>query len=197
MTDHVPPRLAMSLLHRCLGQHDPLTGDLVEEFATGRSRTWFWSQALAAVSLRGSAVVRLGAVVAALAVAGSAAAYVSYARAVSIETTLPKLVQRLTIDEMLRSVRTDDAYSPLRFDDAVVQVTGVLALVMPGPDARRAIPVALYVTSSFDIPDIGAVFLLDPSVDVEPGVLRRGEAVTLECPVLDHRVSQAFCLVIP
>jgi len=49
----------------------------------------------------------------------------------------------------------------------------------------------------YHLPPWVTLFLLDPSVDVEPGVLRRGEAVTLECPVLDHRVSQAFCLVIP
>lgn len=50
MTRREPPRLAMSLLARCLPDDDPLTGDLVEEFCAGRSGAWFWRQALAAVA---------------------------------------------------------------------------------------------------------------------------------------------------
>lgn len=49
MTRTGPPRLAMSLLIRCLPEDDPLTGDLVEEFAAGRSPAWFWWQTLAAL----------------------------------------------------------------------------------------------------------------------------------------------------
>ena len=46
-----PPRLAVALLNRVVPQEEPLTGDLVEEFAAGRSRAWFWRQAIAAVAL--------------------------------------------------------------------------------------------------------------------------------------------------
>jgi len=46
-----PPRLAVALLNRVVPQEEPLTGDLVEEFAAGRSRAWFWRQAIAAAAL--------------------------------------------------------------------------------------------------------------------------------------------------
>jgi len=46
-----PPRLALALLNRVVPQEEPLTGDLVEEFAAGRSRVWFWRQAIAAAAL--------------------------------------------------------------------------------------------------------------------------------------------------
>jgi hypothetical protein len=49
MTRNDPPRLALSLLSRWLPDDDPLTGDLVEEFAVGRSRLWFWRQTLSAL----------------------------------------------------------------------------------------------------------------------------------------------------
>jgi hypothetical protein len=54
MTRNDPPRLALSLLSRWLPD-DPLTGDLVEEFAAGRNRLWFWRQTLSAL---GAAVDR-------------------------------------------------------------------------------------------------------------------------------------------
>jgi len=50
MTRNRPPRLAMSLLSWCLHENDPLIGDLVEEFAGGRSRPWFWRQTVAALA---------------------------------------------------------------------------------------------------------------------------------------------------
>jgi hypothetical protein len=46
-----PPRLAVALLNRVVPQEEPLTGDLIEEFAAGRSRAWFWRQTVAAVAL--------------------------------------------------------------------------------------------------------------------------------------------------
>jgi len=46
-----PPRLALALLNRVIPQEEPLTGDLVEEFGAGRSRAWFWRQAIAAAAL--------------------------------------------------------------------------------------------------------------------------------------------------
>lgn len=46
-----PPRLAVWLLGTCLADDEPLTGDLVEAFEAGRSRWWFWRQAIAGVLL--------------------------------------------------------------------------------------------------------------------------------------------------
>lgn len=46
-----PPKLALTLLHRYVPDNDPLVGDLVEEFAAGRSRVWFWRQALTAIAI--------------------------------------------------------------------------------------------------------------------------------------------------
>jgi hypothetical protein len=45
------PRFATALLVRFGSQEEPLLGDLVEEYAAGRSRAWYWRQALAAVAL--------------------------------------------------------------------------------------------------------------------------------------------------
>jgi hypothetical protein len=49
MTGNGPPRLALSLLSRWLPDDDPLVGDLLEEFAAGRGRLWFWRQTVSAV----------------------------------------------------------------------------------------------------------------------------------------------------
>jgi hypothetical protein len=49
MTKTDPPRLAVALLHRCLHDHEPLAGDLLERFARGQSRVWFWRQVLYAI----------------------------------------------------------------------------------------------------------------------------------------------------
>ena len=39
----------MAILMRLGPREEPLVGDLVEEYTTGRSRLWFWRQAVAAV----------------------------------------------------------------------------------------------------------------------------------------------------
>lgn len=45
-----PPALAMAILMRLGPRDEPMVGDLIEEYAAGRSRMWFWRQALAAVA---------------------------------------------------------------------------------------------------------------------------------------------------
>jgi hypothetical protein len=45
-----PPRFARLLLERLGPQNEPLCGDLLEEYRAGRSRWWYWRQALAAVT---------------------------------------------------------------------------------------------------------------------------------------------------
>lgn len=49
MTSITPPRLAVSLLRRCLPHSEPLVGDLLEECVRRQSRLWLWWQVLAAI----------------------------------------------------------------------------------------------------------------------------------------------------
>lgn len=44
-----PPMLAMVILMRLGPANEPIVGDLIEEYAAGRSRMWFWRQTVAAV----------------------------------------------------------------------------------------------------------------------------------------------------
>jgi hypothetical protein len=56
-----PPRLPLSLVARVVPDSEPLMGDLLEEFAHGRSRAWVWWQcaiALAGAAFRGDAEIR-------------------------------------------------------------------------------------------------------------------------------------------
>lgn len=54
-----PPRLAHALLRHLRGPfHESLEGDLLEEFATGRSGLWFWHQVGCAYQVRAWQVVR-------------------------------------------------------------------------------------------------------------------------------------------
>ena len=48
-----PPKLALWLLqHACPGNHDQvLTGDILEKFRVGQSRSWFWKEALIAITV--------------------------------------------------------------------------------------------------------------------------------------------------
>jgi hypothetical protein len=46
MTATRPPRLVIALLSRLPADHEPLVGDLLEEFEQGRSRWWLWHQTL-------------------------------------------------------------------------------------------------------------------------------------------------------
>ena len=45
-----PPALAMAILRRLGPQQDALAGDLLEEYAAGRSKRWFYRQVLSAVT---------------------------------------------------------------------------------------------------------------------------------------------------
>lgn len=48
-----PPKFAVWLLRHCYGeQQEALAGDLVETFAEGRSRRWFWRQTFIALGAR-------------------------------------------------------------------------------------------------------------------------------------------------
>ena len=44
MTTKRPPSLALALLRRVAADNEPLVGDLIEEFESGRSASWFWRQ---------------------------------------------------------------------------------------------------------------------------------------------------------
>ena len=53
-----PPRLAMLLLDRLAPPDEELAGDLVEEYQSGRSRVWFWRQAVTAIAIGAGKSVR-------------------------------------------------------------------------------------------------------------------------------------------
>jgi len=53
-----PPRLAMLLLDRLAPPDEELAGDLVEEYQSGRSRVWFWRQAVTAIAIGAGTSVR-------------------------------------------------------------------------------------------------------------------------------------------
>lgn len=58
MTPRRPPVLAQTLLEWVDPANDALHGDLLEEFAAGRSRVWYWRQVLAAAGIAFSRPVR-------------------------------------------------------------------------------------------------------------------------------------------
>jgi hypothetical protein len=60
MTDRPPPRAASWLLAHLLPgpRFEPLLGDLDEQFAEGRSRLWYWRQALGAMAIHVAGVIR-------------------------------------------------------------------------------------------------------------------------------------------
>src|SRR5258708_23099521 len=45
-----PPAVAMAILSYLGDRADSIVGDLVEEYRAGRSRLWFWRQAVSAVA---------------------------------------------------------------------------------------------------------------------------------------------------
>jgi hypothetical protein len=60
MTGRRPPALAAWLLRTCGSgpAADALLGDLAEEYRAGRSRAWFWTQALSAIAVSFAAELR-------------------------------------------------------------------------------------------------------------------------------------------
>ncbi len=50
MTPRPVPRVALWLLERSLASEEALAGDLVEEYARGRTRWWLWRQVIGAVA---------------------------------------------------------------------------------------------------------------------------------------------------
>ena len=53
-----PPRLAALLLETLVPDNESLRGDLEEEYARGRGRTWYWRQVLAVIAVQGPLAVR-------------------------------------------------------------------------------------------------------------------------------------------
>jgi hypothetical protein len=46
-----PPRLATALLTLLAPGNEALTGDLLEQFQHGKSRSWFWRQVVSTIVL--------------------------------------------------------------------------------------------------------------------------------------------------
>jgi hypothetical protein len=71
MRSSQPPKLATWILQRFASGRDkePLLGDLVEEYNSGRSRSWFWRQMITAVLVDSYSQVRIHYVLAARAIA--------------------------------------------------------------------------------------------------------------------------------
>jgi hypothetical protein len=57
-----PPLLARLLLDRLAPDNEPLRGDLDEEFASGRSRAWYWQQTLSLIAQEGTLRIRARAI---------------------------------------------------------------------------------------------------------------------------------------
>ena len=58
-----PPRLATLLLETLVPDNEPLRGDLEEEYARGRGRTWYWRQVFGSIAVQGPLAVRARGVV--------------------------------------------------------------------------------------------------------------------------------------
>lgn len=79
MKPSCPPALAIWLLERCnvVRRNDFLIGDLIEEYGHGRTRAWFWTQTVSAITMAFASELRRHPMLVARAMAsGWAALYV-------------------------------------------------------------------------------------------------------------------------
>lgn len=176
MTRHRPPRLAMSLLSRCLPEDDPLVGDLVEEFAQGqRRRSWFWRQTLAVVGRRAPRSVRI---MSGLALTALIACGIAYSWALTGRSEFPEVIEQFTVAEMITSSRPNGFHGGLRLRGKVVEITGVLELVVPASSVHAVDEPRLLLSGGPQIRGYMGVWL-DPSVVLD--TLPVGTMVTLRC----------------
>lgn len=102
---------------------------------------------------------------------------------------VPETVARLTMTEMIESIRANGSNSILLKPGMTIEVTGEVdrALVRP----RTGIPRVVLITPAYR----GFTsFGLDPSVDLD--ALTAGLTVTLRCNVDNRGLHRAQCLVI-
>jgi hypothetical protein len=151
-----PPALATLLLDRLGPADESLAGDLHEEYATGRSKLWFWRQALAALACGTVAEIRRSPVGTVRSIAaGWAVTAAVFVSGDGIADGLARLIWHWN----RQTAYVDDVWWPFYIGAFVVTYGGFAlgALIVARTNPRRPAILVGYVTSIFAVLSVTGV----------------------------------------